>query len=65
MFLAENLDIDVLVVVLVQCRNRARIADPQIGGVRIVLEGYSREGNVSWDISGERQILMPEVVVFC
>jgi hypothetical protein len=63
--LADDLGVDVLVVVLVQGRDGSRVADPEVGGVGVLLEGYPGEGNVSRDIVRQRQVLMAEVVVLC
>jgi hypothetical protein len=63
-FLAGYLGVNVLVGVLVQCRDRSRVSDPQVGGVGVLLEGYTGEGDILWDVLGERQILVAEVVVF-
>lgn len=46
MFLAANLDKDVFKVVFMSGCDGSRVANPEIDGVWVVLEGYSSK----WDI---------------
>lgn len=50
-FLTEDLGVDVLVVVFVEGRNRAGVTDPQVGGVRVLLEGDPGKGDVLGNIA--------------
>jgi len=61
---AQNLDIDVLVVVPVERRNRPRVANPQVDGLGALLKGYACPGYVRLDVSKQGHIFVPEVVVF-
>lgn len=63
--LADDLGVDVLVVVPVQGRDGPRVADPEVGGVGVLLEGYPGEGDVSRHVLREGQVLVAEVVVLC
>lgn len=50
MFLAQDLDVDVLVVVFVQGRGGLGVADPEVYGFGRLLESYSGEGDVWVDM---------------
>ena len=61
---AGHLDVDVFVVVLVQRRHGTRVADPQVDGLGLALQGDAREGYVLLDVAEEGGVLVSEVVVF-
>lgn len=45
MLAAADLDVDVFVVVLMQGCDRAGVADPEVYGVRVAVEGDAGEGD--------------------
>ena len=61
---AADLHVDILVVVLVQGRDGARVPDPQVDGLGVPRERDPREGDVALDVGEQRRVLVPEVVVF-
>ena len=63
MLAAEDLHVDVLVVVLVQGGHGARVADPEVDGVGLLLQGNACPGYVALDVAEERGVLVPQVVV--
>lgn len=63
MLLARDLDVDVLVVVLVERRDGARVADPQVDSVRVAGQGDAGKGDGALDVREERPVLVAEVVV--
>lgn len=63
MFLPQDLDVDVLVVIFVQSGNRVRISDPQVRGVGEAGEGYTGEGDRWRDGRGEEGVFMWKIVV--
>jgi len=50
MLLAQDLDVDVLVVVFVEGCGGVRVADPEVDGLGGFLEGDSRKGDVGVDV---------------
>ena len=64
MLAAADLHVDVLVVVLVQGRDGARVADPQVDGLGVPRERDPRKGDVALDVAEQRRVLVPQVVVF-
>lgn len=49
-FSSQDLDVDVFVVVLVHCRDRLGVADPQVDGVRALVQRYPCEWYVLLDV---------------
>ena len=64
MLLAEDLHINVLVVVAVHGRDRVRVADPEVDGLGLPLQRDPREWDVLVNVRKNRGILMAQVVVF-
>lgn len=58
-----HLDVHVLVVVLVQGRDGARVADPEVDGVGLLLQRDAGEGDVARDVVEEAAVFGAEVVV--
>ena len=63
MLVPGNLHVHVLVVVLVQRGDGARVADPQVDGVGVAGEGDACEGNGGGDVAEEGKVFGAEVVV--
>jgi hypothetical protein len=61
----NDLAIYILVVVFVKGGNTARVADPEVNGIRLCLEGDSCPGYVGFDICIQCCILFSEVVILC
>jgi len=61
--LPGDLHVDVLVVVLVQGGHGARVADPEVDGVRVAGEGQAGPGDGARDVGKEGGVLVAEVVV--
>ncbi len=51
MLVPRDLDIHVLVVVLVQRGDGARVADPQVDGIWVAGEGDACEGDAGGDVA--------------
>lgn len=64
MLLPSDLDVDVLVVVLVKRRDGAVVADPEIHGISVLLQGNARPGDILGDVTVEVGVLVSEVIVF-
>lgn len=60
----RDLDVDVLVVVPVERRDGPRVADPQVDGVGVLLQGDPGKGHGALDLVEEGAVLVPQVVVF-
>lgn len=65
MLLAEDLHINVLVVVAVHGRDGVGVADPQVDGLGLSLQCYPCKRYVLVDVCKDGCILMSQVVVFC
>ena len=64
MLLPSDLDVDVLVVVLVKRRDGAVVADPEIHGISVLLQGNARPGDILGDVTVEVGVFVSEVIVF-
>lgn len=64
MLLPTHLDIQILVVVLVQCRYRSLITDPEINGIGFLLQCDPSKGDVSRYVFEKTAVLLSQVVVF-
>ena len=64
MLLPSDLDVDVFVVVLMEGRDGAVVADPEIHGISILLQGNARPGDVLGHVPVQVGIFVSEVVVF-
>lgn len=53
MLLPNDLDIDVLHGITVECRHRSRVAYPEVDGFGLPLEGYTRKRDVFLSIGKE------------
>lgn len=60
----DDLHVHVLVVVAVQGRCGALVAQPEVDGVCALLEGDARPGDVGGDVGEEGLVFSAEVVVF-
>ena len=64
MFLSDDLDVDVLVVVFVKGGCGLGVADPEVDGFGVLVECYTGPGNVFLDVREEMSVFVAEVVVF-
>jgi len=64
-FLADDLDVDVFVVVLVECGGGKRVAEPEVDGFGFLAQRDSSPGDVFLDIAEEGRVFIAQIVVFC
>jgi hypothetical protein len=63
MLAANDLAINVLVVVSVQSGDAARVPDPEVDGVGLLFKSDSCPGDVCFDVAVQGRVLVSEVVV--
>ena len=65
MLLPTDLDVDILVVVLVQCGHGAIVTDPNVDSIGVLLQSDSSEGDIIWYVSEQLAVLFAKVVILC
>jgi hypothetical protein len=63
MLAANDLTINVLIVISVQSRDTSRVADPEIDRVWLFCKSNSCPGDACFDIAIEGRVLFSEVVI--
>lgn len=63
MLLAYNLNIDVLIVILMQSSGRKRVSDPEIDGIRSLLQSYASPWYIFLNVREDGSILITKIIV--